>query len=405
MNEDETDPVINYIEPVQDLVINLPDTIGVKVQITDERLIASVVLTMVNEDKIPVIPSTYYYPNSDFFTIETFLILDDKAMATGDYEIQVSATDGENTKLKYRAIHINEIPAQILGYVSVTAPASKTSKIVKLNPAFEADTQFVIPEARWLTGVHGLWGNFFFITGEPSRLTAYDPVDFEIGWEMEASQPRPLFTAIITDTELLLATANGDACILSQDGDIMLRTAAFENKSIQCLAADDKYIFASHVSLGGDIHELTVYYRVTGEIRVQQLVSGEIRSMAAVNGNVILFMPSESGAGILEYDPAYMSPAQIGFLENENLDSVVKISDSQLFLLTDRCVISYDLPARQFEDFTSRPYDFCRYDKLSDIIYLGKDTAVYGFDRISGNPLNRIDFPEKVVDFQILYNK
>ena len=96
---------------------------------------------------------------------------------------------------------------------------------------------------------------------------------------------------------------------------------------------------------------------------------------------------------------------QVNFLQNENLRSVEKISDSQLFLVTDNRVIVYDPGINLFINFTDQPYDLCRYDHLYDIIYLAKGNLVYGFNRTTGDLMEDISFPEEVLDFQILYNK
>jgi hypothetical protein len=49
--------------------------------------------------------------------------------------------------------------------------------------------------------------------------------------------------------------------------------------------------------------------------------------------------------------------------------------------------------------------DFCRYDKLNDVVYLVRNEVVSAYDRMSGNLAFERVFPDKVYDFQILYNK
>jgi hypothetical protein len=399
------DPVVIFIEPEEDYSVNLPDTLDVKVEINDDRIIQTVELNIVDENKIPIISGKYYSPGTSQFVIGTSFILEDKTLVSGSYYLMVRASDGINTKDKYLEIRIHEVPARILAYIAVSASDGFGSTITRLNPAFEQDTQFVIPEKYFLAGIHSLWGNFFFIRDMPSVLTAYDPLGFEKEWEMDVTPPRPLITAIFQDKELVFSTANGDAGILSEDGTITLKTSPYTDKTIQCLTADENYIYAAHVSLSGDIHELTVYYRISGSIREQERLPGEIRSLLPLNEKLLVFMQSLTGVDIIEYDPEALLQTEMILLQDENLNAAVKISDSQLFLLTDRCVISYNPSNNQFDDFTDQPYDFCRYDQLSDIIYLARENIVYGFDRISRNLAGEISFPDNVLDFQILYNK
>jgi hypothetical protein len=403
--EEVYDPSIYFVEPQEYYIVNMPDTLDVRVEINDLNIIRSVILSLVNEYQIPVVQSNYYFPDSTSFIIETSLALTDKSLETDTYQLLVTVSDGINEKKNYLEIKINEIAARIQAYMAVTTQLDFESTIIRLKPDFETDTQFVIPKKHWLSGVQGLWGEFFFVSGEPSRITAYNTESFDVEWEFAAQPPRPLITAIFTDKELIFSTANGNAGILSADGTNTLLTAPYENKSIRCVAADDKYIYAYHVSLSGDIKELTVYYRVSGSIRVQEAVSGDITDLVPERGMVMAFIRSTAGTAILEYDPEEMIPAQSNFLDGQDIKSVVKISDDQLFLLTDLKVISYDIAINRFTDFTDQPYAFCRYDYLSDIIFLARDNMVYGFDRNTGDLLKEVPFPEEVRDFQILYNK
>jgi hypothetical protein len=405
VEEDTNDPVVEFIDPEEHAVINLPDTLEVRVHITDNMAITNVILNLVDENNIPAISGRNYYPDTNDFNLVTSLVLDDKSMETGTYRLQVVAYDGANSKIKYRDITINEIPAEILAYLAVTAPVSFQSALIRIGPDFETDMQLVITQAHRLSAVQGLWEKFFFISDEPSVLTAYDPINFEEVWKVDAAPPRALFTGIFPDKELVFSTANGDVGIISDDGNVVLRTPTYADKTVKFVAADDTYIYAAHQSLSGDINQLTVYYRVSGSIRVQELLSAEILSLVPVNKSVMIFFDASPDIGIMQYDPEDFVFSSVTMLTSENLHFVEKISDNILFLVTDRCVISYNIENSLFTDFTKQPYDFCRYDKLNDAVFLVKDNAVSRFDRINGNLLKELSFSEEVLDFQILYNK
>src|SRR5512137_110557 len=85
-------PDIVFLEPLADDVFELPDTIDVRVQISSDHTISSVMLTMVNQDKIPVVAGTYYFPASADFYFETSLPLIDKNLASGPYRLLVTVS-------------------------------------------------------------------------------------------------------------------------------------------------------------------------------------------------------------------------------------------------------------------------------------------------------------------------
>lgn len=398
-------PEIIFVEPAAGHIVDLPDTLDVQVRISDERLIRTAVLTMVNADKIPVIPANYYYPDSAEYLIKASLPLVDKSLASGPYNLLVTVSDGTDQKNQYLQIMIEEIPLQLQAYIVVTAQFDFKSTIIKLNPAFETDTQFVFPHGFCLSAIQSIWGEFIFVTGEPSVMVSFNPETFENEWEMAAAPPRPLITALIADQELVFSTANGDAGILSSDGSISLRTQAFDDKTIQCLAADDKYIYAAHVSLSGDIRELTVFSRLTGSIWEQRLISGEIRSLVPAANNLLVFLQLPGGAKIMDYDPRNFILTELNQLPEESITSTVKIFDGEVIILTDSRVISFYPVLNQAVNFKDQSYKIGRYDPLNDEIFLVRDTILYGYKRNTGELMDEKSFPQEIMDFQILYNK
>jgi hypothetical protein len=403
--EDTSDPVIEYIEPEALSVINMPENLLVKAHITDDRRLDMVVLNLLNEDKIPCVMGQYFYPGNRDFNLSASIVLEDKELKTGKYEIQIVASDGTNIKFQYREILIKEIPEYLYGYIALTAPLSFKTNLYRLDPNFEADTQFVIPDTYHLSGVHSTWDEFYFVSDEPSVITAYDVFSLQPGWEIDAVPPRTLFTDIYVDKELLFSTANGDAAIVSKYGSVVVRTPVYPEMTMQCLSADENYIYASHQSLSGAIHQLTVYYRVTGVQMDERQLPEVILDLAPLDKTVLVFMDAAPGFKWIEYNPQDFTLTDVGMLENESLLAVEKISEYRMFLITERCVMVYNYLTGQLSDYTDQPVDFCRYDPNSGIVFLGRDKTVTGIDLLTGMQVEEISFPDQVVDFHILYVK
>lgn len=402
---DSVPPVVEYLAPEPLSLISLPDTLTVKANITDDKVLKLVVLNLLNENKIPCVMGQYYYPETKDFLLNSIIPLEDKGLKSGLYEIQIVAFDGENTNFEYREIELREIQLAIDGYIVLTAPLGFTTNVFRLNNDFSADTQLVIPETFHLCGIHSSWQEFFFVTGEPSVITAYDPESFQVMWEVHAAPPRPEFTGIFPDADLLFATANGDAGIISGTGNIILRTPVYPDMTITHIAADENYIYTAHRSLSGDIDQLTVYYRITGFQMDERKLPVAISGLAPLESSVLVFMNESPGIQWAEYDPEELTLTYIDDLPQEILKGIEMIPEYRMFLLTERCVMVYNYLTGQISDFTDQPYDFCRYDEYSDVVFMGKDKTVTGIALLTGSLVKEIEFQDKVVDFQILYNK
>jgi hypothetical protein len=398
-------PVVEIQFPAPGIEIDIPDTFDVKVKVTDDLNITSVYITIVDEDETELVQRKSYVPQNKVITIETAFSLIDKTLETGTYYIKVTADNGSNTTNEYQEIRVNEIPLKLTGFIAVTSQVGIKSTIYRLNPVFEPDTQFILNETHQLSAVNSNWEDFFFVSNEPSVLTAYSISNFDPAWETGAMPPRAEITAVISDSELIFSTANGDVTILDRNGNIRIRTVAYESKTISHLAADSTYIYAAHVSLSGDIRELSVLYRVTGEIRDQKLLSGEIRGLVAFRGAAYVFMPSANDIAVFLYDPEMMVLTQENIIYNQKLLSAECLDDQQIFLLTESAVFSYNPFNNSFVLFAIEPYELCRYEQLNDDVFLVKDKDVSRFDRVSGELISRKTFQDKVLDFQIIYNK
>ncbi len=404
-DEDTIVPEIQFFEPQPFSIINLPDTLDIRVNVRDDQNLTMVTLNLLDDENIPVTQVRNYYPYSTEFLLQASLVLDSELLTSGAYFIKVSAFDGYNSVSEYLQITIKEIPDQVLAFVAVTAPLSFTSGLYRLNPDYEIDSVVYINDKCELSGSNSNYGQFFFVSDQPSVMTAYDVISFDQAWEEASNPPRPLFTCLYNDKDCFFSTANGDAGIIDNDGHVVLRTPAYADKVIKSLTADENYIYAGHQSLSGDINQLTIYYRVTGEIKMQQFLSAEILGLVPLSDEIMVFMLSGSDIVLLIYDPEDMEITNTLTLQGEVFRSAEKVSDAQIFILTDRCVISYYPQNEKFVDFTNQPYDFCRYEKLDDAVFLGKENKVERFGRYSGDLLNTITFDEHVLDFQIFYNR
>jgi hypothetical protein len=403
--EDTSEPQINIEIPVAGMNVIIPDTVDVKVLVTDDRVINSVTIAVVDAEYREVVQRKSYLPGNKDFTAETAFSLTDKNLETGTYYIKVTADDGSNINHEYRDINIQGIGQMLVGFIAITSQVGIQSEIFLLDPVYETDTHFILNDTYHLSAIHSNWEQFFFISDEPSSLTSYPVSHFEPEWEVGASPPRPEFTAVISDVELMFSSANGDVTIVDKNGNIRLRTSPYEDKSITQLASDENYIYAAHISLGGDIHELTVLYRVTGEIRDQKLIGGEIKGLIAFNGVVYIFLESGTDIAILLYNPETMEAGQVNMIFDDVILSAVNAGSQEIFLLTESAVISYIPYNNNHDYFTMEPYKLCRYDYLNDDVFLVKDKDVYRFDRLTGDLLSQKSFEDELLDFQVLYNK
>ncbi len=404
-NDDASRPVITLDQPAQSSEYDVPDTVFVKGIAEDDQAIRSLYVTITDQYENEMVQRKTYLPDANRFVFETYFELTDKNLETGFYNVKVTADDGTNSTNQYQPIYIVELPERMTGYFAVTGQLGITSTIYKLDPDFNQDTIVTIPEACLMTALNSNWEQFFFISDEPSVLTSYEISSMEPAWEVEDSPPRPVISDIIGGPDLMFSSENGDISILDINGNTRIKTVPYQDKKITSLAADDLYIYAAHVSLTGSINELTTYYLITGQVREQKLLSAPVSSIVATGGEAIIFLDSGPDVPVMLYDPETLEISQLTLIPGEELISAEKISDEEIFLLTENRVITFDPVSLNYSSFSPEPYEICRYDPISDDVYLVKDNFVYRYKRSTGDLIRNKQFQDDIIDFQILYNK
>jgi len=402
---DHSAPVIAIFQPQSGYSLEVPDTLYVKGEIDDDRVIRSVTVSLVNKDKIPVAPARYFFPEASYFKINTSLVISDKTLKSGIYSLVVTASDGYQVRQSAVPLNLVETPNTLLGYLAVTAPLSFKSLITKLDSDFEKDASFVFPKNFRLSGMSSLWEQFFFVSETPGVIHTFSTDNWEIVREYAAAPPRPEFTGLWVDRQLVFSTLNGDAGILNSHGNLVIRTPPASDKIIQCLAADEVYIYAEHVSLNGAETWLTVFYRITGAPRTQLLIKQDIVALIPFGGKVLILSNTSEKAIISEYDPGTLKMTELKVMENVKIISALKIDDHLFIILTPEKVLLFNRYQNHVTDYLFTAYQFGKYDSLNNHLYMVNGNVLDVIQFVTSNLLYQKVFEDKLVDFHIVYNK
>lgn len=133
----ETDtilPSITVVEPSEGSQYNVLDTINVHVVLADNEILKDVEVRLVDQQLTPVMPSMRQELNSKQADITFQYWLGDIRLLSGNYYLEVKASDGINTKRMFRGVNITEVPFEYKGFYAVLQPQASQYQL------FRADT-------------------------------------------------------------------------------------------------------------------------------------------------------------------------------------------------------------------------------------------------------------------------
>jgi hypothetical protein len=403
--EDEIMPVISFISPGENSVIDMPDTLKVEAFISDNVSVRSVMVVLADVDGNPVIPAEYRFPDEPEYDLTAYLPVTDKTLPGGSYRVKITVNDGTNSESDYLPVIVNEIPRDLQGYLAITAGYPFKTDISYLDPAFAVDTFFTVPKGYLLSEYSSLWDEFYFASSDPSVLYCFAIRHFDPLWEFSASLPRPVFTSLQPDHQLVFSTANADVGILNAGGMVVMRTAAQTSKTIQCMAADDQYIFAEMTSLSGNNREIVAFYRSTGGVRSRKLIDQDIISLQTSNGKVLMFSNSGLFTIISEFDPETTSILTLETFEQSTIYGTVKLSEDMFLILGEGQALKFDYPGDALYEFLPKTYRSGCYDDLGDRLFLVDNNNVDIYQATSAAFIRTLNFQDPVRGFHIVYNK
>jgi hypothetical protein len=115
--KDEVLPTISIIEPGNNTLFSVLDTVRIRAQINDNENIVQVLLQLEELGSGRKVGQTLSFsPNNVSYALDAFYIIEDSLLNSGDYYFRIQAYDGENTTSEFASIRLRGIPQRALSY-------------------------------------------------------------------------------------------------------------------------------------------------------------------------------------------------------------------------------------------------------------------------------------------------
>ena len=403
---DEIYPVIDMQAPPGNEKYAVFDTIEVRAAISDNKIIASVGVTLVNENKIPVTNVSFKYPGTAAYLLVSDLVLSDKYIETGDYYIQVQASDGQNVKYNYQPVQVEGLEKMVLGYIALTASGSLTTNVYRLTNEFIPDSSFIFPHGHQFSLLNPFYEQFYMVTPYPSRIYSFALGDFEEQWVEPAALPSPAFLCGVCNEETWLSTQNGDILAYNSSGRVVFRTSVLPAFSIPVFNVGEIFVNAGAVSSDGNVRYFTSYYKTSGLLYYSVGVTEEIVAIEPVQKKALIFANEVSGLVINEFDPENLnSITQLYYLPGMRFEKVQRAGNGIYLSKASGRVFKYDYNQNTLSLFYDDDTGILRYDEVNGLVFVSSGVDLLILDGKTGEVIRTVSFDHPVLDLHAIYNK
>lgn len=403
---DDIFPVIDIQAPPENTKYEVFDTIEVRAFISDNKIISSAGVTLVNKNKIPVTNVSFKYPGTGTYQLVSDLVLSDKYIESGDYYVQVQASDGNNVKYQYQPVRIEGIEKQVMGYIVLTSPGSLATNVHRLTSEFIPDTSFIFPHRYQFSMMNPFYEHFYMVTPSPSRIHCFGLTRLEEQWIEYASLPYPAFLDGVVNKETWLSTLNGDILAYNSSGRVVFRTPVLQGFKIPVFNVGEVFVNAEAVSNDGNVRYFTTYFKTSGLMYYSVGVMEDIIAIEPMQNKAVIFANEINGLVINEFDPENLnSITKLYYLPDIRFDMVRRAEDGIYLCIASDRVFKYDYSQNSMSLFYDEDTDILGYDEINGLVFVNAGADLIVLDGSSGEVYRTITFAEPVLDFHVIYNK
>lgn len=369
--------------PVIDVTLETPstyrsylfeDTVFIKGFASSESTITKVELSFSDDNFNPLSEQLVFNPEEKTFEVDTFVVLKDPNLRSGDYVVQFKVYAGGFQQRDYTVVGYQEVALELDSWIYGESNAEGTKLYQRegldLIPYKEFDyqsnfAQTVPEEAR-------------FIFADNSGVRSYNYLlEFDI-WEKSSSE---LFSGLqinsyaFYDKEFYFGAQESSIRKLGYGGNSMATYDIAANFSLMHMTAFEDHLFTALESVVADQYQMVVYYDPTSALQavVQMNVYGKPLGFFQKNQRFFYVLTQKDNdyrVYLYDIDTNTLSLK----LSTDALDAqyFLQLDSNRFCMIADQTVYMYDNNTELISELTSVNYsiDHFSYEKESGILFL-----------------------------------
>lgn len=263
----ETSTYVELINPSENTLISLPDTVQVTFRIEGDLEITSASVSFVNVNYIPLFATKYIdSPNTQEVISTTLVLKSLPTISETPYYILISVYHKEGKENSYFNIRLENRPITYQGFFLFSRPGIHQTQIDFYDQNLN-DTSFLQSEGEYIdSDIASFYGKLFLLSHTPEKLKTYFIIDNQLDWETQPTFPNPEFTDIETDENQIFAgMGNGQIVGYSQfNGQPELVAELLQDSIPQRIHILENYIVGDYLSRINGNKSLVTFYKSTG---------------------------------------------------------------------------------------------------------------------------------------------
>lgn len=305
-DKDSEPPLINIVTPQENASFSVFDTIAVTYQASDDRVVESVSIKLVNLDFIPVSAPVTQHIGKAEHTGGAELVIDDRQLESGNYYVLVTATDGANDRNAYLRVHVAAYPFERRAMFFSDMNTVGQGSIYRVDSLFSGIALHATPGQDIGRLLVSSASDRLTVAGSQSTgIIQYDLEGNTQKWSASAinQPPAPTFLDMVAHgTGLFISLFTRELRGYSLDGALILNRQ-FEHDRPHTLYADEQHVLVNLREIGGGQSRLLVLRQDNFSEKWSVALPMEIVAFCRHSSTEVFIFGNDQGqARVLLYD-------------------------------------------------------------------------------------------------------
>jgi hypothetical protein len=411
-DRDEQAPSVRIIDPGQSFSISVPDTLIVRVEVSDDRTVERVSFALTTSEGVPVSPTASIVVASPSATVARELPIISERLEGGSYTLAVTAFDGTNEGRAFRTINVS--PAALrLRALYVTPPMAQSGG----GPIWRIDSTGTVSSHLNVTEFGGgaidvdrlfLAGTFTQPVRGIPQAAGISPITLPN--DGPAGATVPFFNGLIVDP------SDGRLYYGTNDGFVR----GIDRSGIQAFTAQSPSGLRSrHTAVVGEVltsacrHQSLGDWRLVTHARLSGAVMGQFPldlvpvAMQARDGQHLLVFGNRNGVGVVQLRNVLQGGgADVLTFNDGPILAVARVAEGIAFLALPGRIIRYTTASNTVTVVAQGTNaQSLVYVSATGTLYAGEGGQLLAIDPLTGARSLVQDFPHDVGSILPLLNR
>lgn len=415
-DQDDISPSILMSSPIEMQQIMDGETVRIIGTITDDRNIERITVTLRDKNNTPVlstITKTLGQKNTERYALDASFIFSDLHMVSGEYDFNITVSDGENTTTKYIPISFKEAQKKREG-IFVVGNGGNFSSIYLLDNGLNGSFYKAINGDFIGASVDANNQQLINVAKTTGSISATGLNNGGDVWSVPVAgnSPTPFFTAFYYNNQrIYMGKRDGGVIGYDENGNPNFSTGTSVNAFMKsAFIHDDQYfVMVEEPVVTGNAGSIALAWLYSG-VRIQQTaIHSDVRGMYSSTQNTIILLANDASlnAEIIFYDissGATYSPFSISSLGK--IDDCLEVSNGIYLVAANGDLSSVNINDHSILGYlTGVPADRIWLDNLANELYVSKDDLLSVYDYSTRALKGTYTHTEDIEEVLFWYNK